>query len=83
MSWIHSAGVQRLLNGGESIELLEGILTSQRADASRAPLCSSTYMLLWPADGYMKKDDIVGVIDGSIFPVLAYERSKKGAFKAK
>ncbi|CAO1613251.1 unnamed protein product [Parajaminaea phylloscopi] len=43
----------------------------------------STYMLLWPADGYMKKDDIIGIIDGSIFPVLAHQRRQKGAFKAK
>lgn len=40
-------------------------------------------MLLWPKDGYMKNDDIIGVINGSIFPVLAYQRSRVGAFKSK
>lgn len=43
----------------------------------------STYMLLWPQDGYMKKDDIIGVLNGSIFPELAAARKKRGAFKAK
>lgn len=46
----------------------------------------STYMLLWPADGRMKKRDIVGVINGSIFPELAYNhmtKGKGGAFRAK
>lgn len=46
----------------------------------------STYMLLWPADGYMKKDDILGVLDGSIFVVLAHrvkQGQKAGAFRAK
>lgn len=46
----------------------------------------STYMLLWPKDGYMPVDDILGVLDGSIFPVLAYRYKKSkqgGAFQAK
>ncbi|UZJ56075.1 hypothetical protein CBS101457_005395 [Exobasidium rhododendri] len=46
----------------------------------------STYMLLWPKDGYMAVDDILGVLDGSIFVVLAhrFRKSRKGgAFQAK
>lgn len=43
----------------------------------------STYMLLCPADGYMKKDDIVGVLNGAIFPELAAARKSRGAFKSK
>ncbi|KAK0518418.1 hypothetical protein OC834_007737 [Tilletia horrida] len=43
----------------------------------------STYMLLWPSDGYVQKDDILGVIDGSIFPVVAAKRKKLGAFHRK
>ncbi|SPO45182.1 uncharacterized protein PSANT_02868 [Moesziomyces antarcticus] len=38
---------------------------------------SATYMLIWPADGYMRKDDILGVYDGSLFVVLAH-RYKNG-----
>ncbi|PWN54255.1 Caleosin-domain-containing protein [Violaceomyces palustris] len=46
----------------------------------------STYMLLWPKDGYMKKDEILGVLDGSIFPVIAQRNkagTRAGAFVAK
>ncbi|CBQ73148.1 conserved hypothetical protein [Sporisorium reilianum SRZ2] len=46
----------------------------------------STYMLLWPADGYMRKDDMLGIFDGSTFVVLAHRhKSGKGggAFKPK
>lgn len=46
----------------------------------------SSYMLLWPKDGYMKKDDMIGIIDGSTFVVLAHRvKSGKaaGAFRAK
>lgn len=40
---------------------------------------SATYLLLWPEDGIMRKEDIRGVYDGSIFYKKAeeYERKKK------
>jgi hypothetical protein len=37
----------------------------------------ATYILLWPADGRMKKEDIRGVYDGSIFYVVAERRAKQ------
>ncbi len=39
----------------------------------------ATYLLLWPEDGIMHKEDIRGVYDGSIFYKKAeeYERKKK------
>lgn len=39
----------------------------------------ATYLLLWPEDGIMRKEDIRGVYDGSIFYKKAeeYERKKK------
>lgn len=40
---------------------------------------TATYLLLWPDDGIMRKEDIRGVYDGSIFYKKAeeYERKKK------
>ncbi|CAO1627241.1 unnamed protein product [Sympodiomycopsis kandeliae] len=43
----------------------------------------STYYLLWPADGYMKKEDMIGVLNGSIFPEIAAARRSRGASKKK
>lgn len=37
----------------------------------------ATYLLLWPEDGKMKKEDIRRVYDGSIFYELAARRSKE------
>ena len=39
----------------------------------------ATYLLLWPEDGIMRKEDIRGVYDGSIFYKKAeeYEQKKK------
>lgn len=39
----------------------------------------ATYLLLWPEDGILRKEDIRGVYDGSIFYTKAeeYERKKK------
>lgn len=37
----------------------------------------ATYILLWPEDGRMKKEDIRGVYDGSIFYEIAARREKK------
>jgi len=37
----------------------------------------ATYLLLWPADGIMKKEDIRRVYDGSIFQFKADEYAKK------
>ncbi|KAN0061757.1 hypothetical protein ACQY0O_005749 [Thecaphora frezii] len=39
---------------------------------------TSIYTLLRPEDGYMHKDDILGVLDGSIFPVIAHQRKQAG-----
>ena len=40
---------------------------------------TATYLLLWPADGVMQKDDVRRVFDGSIFFEKAeeYSRAKK------
>ncbi|KAF9184226.1 hypothetical protein BGZ51_003471 [Haplosporangium sp. Z 767] len=40
---------------------------------------SFTYMLLWPEDGVMRKDDIRRVYDGSIFFELAEKKKQKEA----
>ncbi|EHA51085.1 hypothetical protein MCOR27_009635 [Pyricularia oryzae] len=37
----------------------------------------ATYILLWPEDGHMKKDDIRGVYDGSIFYTIAARREER------
>jgi peroxygenase len=46
---------------------------------SRANLCTgmATYLLLWPEDGRMQKDDIRRIFDGSIFFEIAARREKK------
>lgn len=43
---------------------------------------SATYLLLWPEDGIMRKDDIRGVYDGSIFYRKAEEHQRKQQMKA-
>jgi peroxygenase len=40
-------------------------------------LGGTTYVLLWPEDGRMKKDDIRRVFDGSIFYDVAAKREKQ------
>ncbi|KAI0172573.1 Caleosin-domain-containing protein [Hypoxylon sp. FL1284] len=37
----------------------------------------ATYLLLWPADGRMMKEDIRGIYDGSIFYTIANRRAPK------
>ncbi|KAK1985445.1 Caleosin related protein-domain-containing protein [Colletotrichum cereale] len=37
----------------------------------------ATYLMLWPADGRMKKEDIRGVYDGSLFYTIAARRAQK------
>lgn len=37
----------------------------------------ATYLMLWPEDGRMKKEDIRRIYDGSIFHSIAAKRSKK------
>ncbi|KAI0116686.1 Caleosin-domain-containing protein [Hypoxylon sp. NC0597] len=37
----------------------------------------ATYLMLWPADGKMKKEDIRGIYDGSIFYTMANRRTAK------
>jgi peroxygenase len=37
----------------------------------------ATYIMLWPKDGRMMKEDIRGVYDGSIFYTIAARRSKE------
>ncbi|GJD00582.1 caleosin domain containing protein [Colletotrichum higginsianum] len=38
---------------------------------------TATYLMLWPADGRMTKEDIRGIYDGSIFYTIAARRSRK------
>jgi hypothetical protein len=33
------------------------------------------YILLWPEDGKMRKEDILGVFDGTIFGKIARQRA--------
>lgn len=35
------------------------------------------YLLLWPDDGVLRKEDVRGVFDGSIFYVKAEEHKRK------
>lgn len=37
----------------------------------------ATYLLIWPADGMMRKEDIRGIYDGSIFYKKAEEAERK------
>ncbi|KAL8694911.1 MAG: hypothetical protein Q9218_000482 [Villophora microphyllina] len=37
----------------------------------------ATYLLIWPADGIMKKEDVRGIYDGSIFYKRAEETKRK------
>lgn len=37
----------------------------------------ATYIMLWPEDGRMKKEDIRGIYDGSIFHVWAEKERRK------
>ena len=37
----------------------------------------ATYLFLWPADGVMRKEDIRGIYDGSIFYTKAEEHQRK------
>jgi peroxygenase len=37
----------------------------------------STYLMLWPDDGRMLKEDIRGIYDGSIFYTIAERVAKK------
>jgi peroxygenase len=36
----------------------------------------ATYLMLWPEDGKMMKEDIRGTFDGSIFYAIAQRRAK-------
>lgn len=38
----------------------------------------ATYILLWPEDGRMMKEDIRRIYDGSIFYEIAERRANKG-----
>jgi len=42
----------------------------------------AVYLLLWPEDGVMRKDDIRMVFDGSIFQFKADEYAEKRGKKA-
>ena len=37
---------------------------------------ATTYMLIWPEDGFLKKEDVRRVYDGSIFIEIASKRRK-------
>ena len=41
-----------------------------------------TYMLLWPEDGFLKKEDVRRVYDGSIFYELGATKQSAGKGKA-
>jgi hypothetical protein len=37
---------------------------------------TATWLMLWPEDGRMMKEDVRGVFDGSIFYTIAARRAK-------
>jgi peroxygenase len=39
---------------------------------------TATWILLWPADGRMMKEDIRGIYDGSLFYRVAEKREQEG-----
>jgi len=41
------------------------------------------YLLIWPEDGVMRKEDIRGIYDGSIFYRKAQEHQRKQELKKK
>ncbi|KAL8761291.1 MAG: hypothetical protein Q9184_002586 [Pyrenodesmia sp. 2 TL-2023] len=43
----------------------------------------ATYLLIWPKDGVMKKEDVRGIYDGSIFYKRAAETKRKRAKEAR
>ena len=43
---------------------------------------TATYLLLWPADGLMRKEDIRGIYDGSIFYRKAQQHQRNQRAKA-
>lgn len=47
------------------------------SDANEDKIGMATYLLLWPEDGRMQKDDIRRIFDGSIFYEIAARREKK------
>ena len=55
-----------------------GILTIRSVYAGLA-----TYILLWPEDGVMKKEDVRCVYDGSIFVDIASKRARGVKQKAR
>lgn len=56
--------------------MLLDVKTIGKADLKNC-LGGTTYILLWPEDGRMKKDDIRRVFDGSIFYEAAAKREKQ------
>lgn len=52
--------------------LSQALLADYRGDAGLA-----TYLMLWPQDGRMMKEDIRRIYDGSIFYTIADRRAKK------
>lgn len=42
----------------------------------------ATYLLIWPEDGIMRKEDIRGIYDGSIFYKKAEEHQGKEQIRA-
>ncbi|KAJ0277045.1 hypothetical protein CBS470a_010485 [Colletotrichum nupharicola] len=43
----------------------------------------ATYIMLWPADGRMWKEDVRGIYDGSLFYTIAARRSQKKDVQSK
>ena len=49
----------------------------------RARAGLATYLLIWPDDGILRKEDVRGVFDGSIFYQKAEQHRQKGLGKDK
>jgi hypothetical protein len=45
--------------------------------AANSGIGIATYIMLWPEDGRMMKEDIRGIYDGSIFYTIASRRAKE------
>ena len=56
-------------------EISEGRLGMKTATNNSIGI--ATYIMLWPEDGRMRKEDIRGIYDGSIFYTIAARRAKK------
>jgi hypothetical protein len=71
---IRWGGVGRFLNVSAALCRVSGICGDMGANCDAG---LATYLMLWPEDGRMMKEDIRGIYDGSIFYTIAARREKR------